>query len=351
MIKHTKIYESLTSDEFIEKLENIYYKYFPKSKIEISKHTLLGETSIYIDCYLAKDKSEVAHSIMDNDMLHVSLEVNEPDKDKHELTAIQSYMLIEPEESYLFFGSCRLPFRMITGDYDKILKYLEKYFARAKQKIKELSKDGKIHKNFKDIVSKKVLNESKFSNRSRICESEKLYYCVNRYEKDRIKERDLLDAIEKHKACDNEPSATTVEEGNVKSLNRLINGFKKQYSSEYEKGTLYEYVLDIFTLDEDDDPDECIETYLSDFKVEDLPESCIFELMCSDRKIKNVYDRYDLETDLNIEYPDGLPQKIEDEFDDNPDANYFYYDGRIIQAIDDVYDYYINHAGSPLIKL
>ena len=96
-----KIYESLTSNEFIEKLENIYYKYFPKSKIEISKRTLLGETSIYIDCYLAKDKSEVAHGIMDNDMLHVSLEVNEPDTDVHELTAIQSYMFIEPEESYL----------------------------------------------------------------------------------------------------------------------------------------------------------------------------------------------------------------------------------------------------------
>ena len=86
----------------------------------------------------------------------------------------------------------------------------------------------------------------------RICESEKLYYCVNRYEKNRIKEYDLLDAIENHKACDNGPSSVTVEEGNVKSLNRLINGFKKQYSSEYEKGTLYEYELDIFTLDEND---------------------------------------------------------------------------------------------------
>ena len=168
---------------------------------------------------------------------------------------------------------------MITGDYDKILKYLEKYFARAKQKIKELSKDGKIHKNFKDIVGKKVLNESKFSNRSRICESEKLYYCVNRYEKNRIKERDLLDAIKKHKACDNGPSVVTVEEGNVKSLNRLIDGFKKYYSSEYDKGALCEYDMAIYTLDENDEPDECIETYLSDFKVENLPESCIFELM------------------------------------------------------------------------
>ena len=186
----------------------------------------------------------------------------------------------------------------------------------------------------------------------RICESEKLYYCVNRYEtRNRIKEYDLLDAIENHKACDNKPSSVTIEEGNVKSLNRLINGFKKQYSSEYEKGTLYEYELDIFTLDENDEPDECIETYLSDFKVENLPESCIFELMLRDRKISNVYDRYDLETDLNIEYPDGLPQNIEDEFDDNPDANYFYYNGRRLQAIDDVYDYYVNFAGSPVIKL
>ena len=73
-------------------------------------------------------------------------------------------------------------------------------------------------------------------NPRRICESEKLYYCVNRYEtRNRIKEYDLLDAIENHKACDNGPSSVTVEEGNVKSLNRLINGFKKQYSSEYEK--------------------------------------------------------------------------------------------------------------------
>ena len=173
-------------------------------------------------------------------------------------------------------------------------------------------------------------------NPRRICESEKLYYCVNRYEtRNRIKEYDLLDAIENHKACDNKPSSVTIEEGNVKSLNRLINGFKKQYSSEYEKGT----------------SDECIETYLSDFKVENLPESCIFELMLRDRKISNVYDRYDLETDLNIEYPDGLPQNIEDEFDDNPDANYFYYNGRRLQAIDDVYDYYVNFAGSPVIKL
>ena len=189
-------------------------------------------------------------------------------------------------------------------------------------------------------------------NPRRICESEKLYYCVNRYEtRSRIKEHDLLDAIENHKACDNGPSSVTVEEGNVKSLNRLINGFKKQYSSEYEKGTLYEYELVIFTLDENDEPDECIETYLSDFKVEKLPDSCIVELMLRDKKISNVYDRYDLETDLNIEYPDGLPQNIEDEFDDNPDAEYFYYDGRRIQAIDDVYEYYVNFAGSPVIKL
>ena len=199
---------------------------------------------------------------------------------------------------------------MITGDYDKILKYLEKYFARTKQKIKELSKDGKIHKNFKDIVSKKGLNESKFSNRSRICESEKLYYCVNRYEKNSIKECDLLNAIKRHKACNNDLSSVCVEYGDVKNLNRLIDGFKKYYSSEYDKGTLYEYVLDIYTLDENDDPDDWFKTYLSDFKVEDLPESCIFELMCRDKKIKNVYDRYDLETELNIEYTDGLPQKI-----------------------------------------
>lgn len=189
-------------------------------------------------------------------------------------------------------------------------------------------------------------------NPRRICESEKLYYCINRYEtRSRIKERDLLDAIESHKACDNEPSSVCVEEGNVKNLNRLIDGFKKYYSSEYEKGTLYEYELDIFTLDEDDNPDECIETYLSDFKVKDLPESCIVELMFRDRKISNVYDRYDLETDLNIEYPDGLPQKIEDEFDDNPDAEYFYYDGRIIQAINDAYRYYMSFAGNPITKL
>ena len=186
---------------------------------------------------------------------------------------------------------------------------------------------------------------------SRICESEKLYYCVNRYEKNRIKEYDLLDAIENHKACDNGSSSVTVEEGNVKNLNRLIDGFKKYYPSEYENGTLYEYELVIFTLDVNADPDEYIQTYLSDLKVENLPESCIFELMLRDRKISNVYDRYDLETDLNIEYPDGLPQNIEDEFDDNPDAEYFYYDGRIIQAIDDVYDYYVNFAGSPVIKL
>ena len=53
-------------------------------------------------------------------MLHVSLEVNEPDTDVHELTAIQSYMFIEPEESYLAYGSCKLPFRMITGDYGEL---------------------------------------------------------------------------------------------------------------------------------------------------------------------------------------------------------------------------------------
>lgn len=185
----------------------------------------------------------------------------------------------------------------------------------------------------------------------RICESEKLYYCINRYEKNRIKEYDLLDAIEKHKAFGNDSSPTTVEEGDVKNLNRLIDGFKKYYSSEYGKGTLCEYDMAIYTLNEDDEPDECIETYLSDFKVEELPDSCIFELMCRDRKISNVYDRYDLETDLNIEYPDGLPQKIEDEFDDNPDADYFYYDGRIIQAINDVYEYYVSFAGNPVIKL
>ena len=178
-----------------------------------------------------------------------------------------------------------------------------------------------------------------------------MYYCVNRYEKNRIKEYDLLDAIEKHKAFGNDSSPTTVEEGDVKSLNRLINGFKKYYSSEYDKGTLCEYDMAIYTLDENDDPDECIETYLSDFKVKDLPDSCIFELMCRDRKISNVYDRYDLETDLNIEYPDGLPQNIEDEFDDNPDAEYFYYNGRRLQAIDDVYEYYVSFAGSPVIKL
>ena len=70
-----RIYESSEVDDFIEDIEKAYKKYFPKSLINIRKTDMLGIKSIYAECYLAKDASEVPHRILDNDTFRIKFSI------------------------------------------------------------------------------------------------------------------------------------------------------------------------------------------------------------------------------------------------------------------------------------
>ena len=123
--------------DFLEAVTEKYKIYFNECICDARLVRCLGKT-IFIDCYLAKDKTEFQNNIVQNDPMKVTFAITVPDDitvDDYlpDVITIESYQrcyTTKPENKYLCYDLKKVPFRKTTGDPDKILKTLDKFFAK-----------------------------------------------------------------------------------------------------------------------------------------------------------------------------------------------------------------------------
>lgn len=130
-----------------------FEKVFPDSKINISYG--FDKESIYIRPFLAKDNTETANRIMENDIFHIMFNVEKHGEDFTLENNHKSYF-INPENTYCVYGSRILKFRKVTGSMGKIADSMGKFFAQMKKSLQDDLTSGKIHKNHLDLVTKKL---------------------------------------------------------------------------------------------------------------------------------------------------------------------------------------------------
>lgn len=148
--------------KFKEEVKKAYAARFPQSACEVKIFKCLGR-SLYIDCYLAGDKSEFLYGYAANDMFAVGMSINLPDDfgddddlpEKLVLEWNNSDIKAKPE-SWLAYDAEKVSYRKTTGDSKKIIKALDKYFQRLYDTTKKLVEEDRIHPNYAELVGKKV---------------------------------------------------------------------------------------------------------------------------------------------------------------------------------------------------
>lgn len=158
-------------NELQAQIESAYHKYFPNSRIFVGYSDKLGAT-ISIGCYLAGAKEENPGKYWDNDMFHVSLTIHgesgqqlpkglQAESDLPEIMELSqylSYFFKKTDNKYKYCDSEKFSFRKNSGDAEKLVKYLDKYFASMREKVLTAYIAGQILPAHLETVKIKLAN-------------------------------------------------------------------------------------------------------------------------------------------------------------------------------------------------
>lgn len=155
-------------NELLTGIKEAYGKYFPESLCKVQYSDNLY-SSIYINCYIGKDKEEFANGIMQNDMLGISFLIDSNGKQLPKGLIADSEIpeslllenksksyLTKPENQYLCYSNKSISFRKTKGEGEKIIKTLDKFFKKLHDElVAELEADN-IHDSHKELLIKKL---------------------------------------------------------------------------------------------------------------------------------------------------------------------------------------------------
>lgn len=165
IIREAEVSKSeMTIGDFLDKVEEIYAKHFPDSACNAKLVKILGK-SIFIDFYLAKDKTEVANNIWQNDVFKCSFSIyldGYPDITDPmpfaELICSSSCIKTKPAQKYLYCDLVKVPFRKVKGDANKLLAAIEKYVQKLANTFRDLYDKDMIHDDDRELVDGKINN-------------------------------------------------------------------------------------------------------------------------------------------------------------------------------------------------
>lgn len=143
------------SNELTKKLESVYKKYFKDSTITFKSGILGNFNTIFIDCYLAKDETELINGYKENDMFHISFELKDNGND-YTLINLSKCYFIKPLIDYLAYSRVEIPFRKVNGNEQKIINSFEKFVVRLKEQLQADLQADLIHDNFIKLLKKKI---------------------------------------------------------------------------------------------------------------------------------------------------------------------------------------------------
>lgn len=147
---------SMTIPEFMTSVENIYHKYFPNSECAVKFGKNLGST-IWIDCFLAGDKTELPHGYWENDMFAIALHIFLPDgtgendelPESITMEARSNFIKVKPTNKFLAFDGRKISFRKVTGDGKKVLASFDKFAKRLYDAVNEEYENDNIDSKYK----------------------------------------------------------------------------------------------------------------------------------------------------------------------------------------------------------
>lgn len=124
--------------EFLGNVKAVFDKHFPNSKVAI-----WGDWGVYnLRFYLAKDESEVANQIMNNDCVHTTWSIDFVTAQKIEMELVTGGSVVRktdvekyPNERFLAYGREKFGFRKISGNPQQFLKKLEKFIVEKMAKV------------------------------------------------------------------------------------------------------------------------------------------------------------------------------------------------------------------------
>ena len=155
--------------ELQTQIEKTYNKYFPTSKVSAVYSDRFG-ANITIRAFIAGDKSENSGNYWDNDILMLSFSINGESGQELpknltadselpeglELVKWHGHYHTTPENPYMCYGSRSLSFRKTSGNAEKIIITLDKFFAKFHAQILADYIAGRIHKNHLSVVKTHV---------------------------------------------------------------------------------------------------------------------------------------------------------------------------------------------------
>lgn len=136
-----------------EQLKEIYIKYFKNSKIDV---ITMSNNKYYIRLLLAQNEREEINGYFDNDMFNINFRLYINDENDFTLENVISRYFIKPTNQYLVYESKKVSFRKTKGNKDKILQSFEKYVQKLYTELTEDLKNGNIHNNHIELLTKKL---------------------------------------------------------------------------------------------------------------------------------------------------------------------------------------------------
>ena len=137
------------------KLELAYKEVFKNSKIVLSRSDL-AKNVLWVQLYLAQDKSEEINGYFDNDMFSITLKIRENGENDYTMEKLNSSYLIKPTSEYMAYGRRQLAFRKTQGNEDKIITTFKKYVGNLHRALLEDLEQGNIHENHITLLKQKL---------------------------------------------------------------------------------------------------------------------------------------------------------------------------------------------------
>lgn len=137
------------------KLELVYKEVFKNSKIVLSRSDL-AKNVLWVQLYLAQDKSEEINGYFDNDMFSIIFKIRENGENDYTMEKLNSSYLTKPTSEYMAYGRRQLAFRKTQGDEDKIITTFKKYVGNLHKALLEDLEQGNIHENHLELVKEKI---------------------------------------------------------------------------------------------------------------------------------------------------------------------------------------------------
>lgn len=129
--------------EFKQDINTTVDRYFKNVGVYLKPAAL--SDSVFISLTLGQSRDEFVNGIIHNDPLNISIMLSQLNDNEYEIEYTQrSIGGLKPTEKYFAQGSEKLPARKTRGDKNRILQNIDRFLAKASQRVTELAAEDRF---------------------------------------------------------------------------------------------------------------------------------------------------------------------------------------------------------------